>query len=823
MVSAQSIQLGRSLFFILLGLALAGLFFLLWPRAPWHQASLEETLSWQRVRDIQAWAEIAPEAQRLEGRAIVRLEWQGPSSGLLYFQLNPGFAVGDARIGDTELNFQREGAALWVQLEDAPPEFDLTLEYGGTFAPETPHPASSAPNEALLPALSWWYPTVPNASYTFRGEVSVPEDFEVIGAGVLDNHRIDVDERHVAWREARPVFGASIAAGRYAKSTRWLDDVWLNVYWPEGDTFDPGSLLDAAEQGHEFLEEVLGDDGFRTINLVLSPRIAFPFHGGNSVLFLPFPLPSEMPLEMIVAKGLAGNWWGGTVAARWTTTRAEAGAWLMEGLREVFAYRSYQALRSKDAVTRFLEQQQPLAANDLRLKDLTVETFWELDLDERQAFSRLSGAVARLLEQRLGEAPFDAACRRLLQIHRFASVSSAALQHELELAGDASLDPFFAQWFDTVAAFDYAIANASATPGEVRVNLQNRGEINLNIPLEIAVVSGNAVDVHDLSAPGFAAEIPLPLRGELRSLLLDPYAVTPDEDRSNNLFPQRFFPEAMDITDNGVNIRLGDNPWQPGAWRSLHLSHQLEAPAAAISTAETPTARSSQESREVYGGWVWKDNRLLDPDGREISSPLTTIPLPLAHTIALNDTGLPAWLDAQGRLWGVRQDSDQFIADVWLDEVSAFAWSDASPPYIAAIEKQGSIIRFDVDTADLKVILERERPVVEARLTDDGSHVAWLEANGLLRLAELATPIPLYATVRGDILDFGWTLDGARLLVLTRETQAALPSPLTAVYRISALEPNGIRGHEKDLGPLLVDAAAPELATQHPAGGALPE
>jgi len=777
------LNMGRALLLLsLAGLLLYGLGQLR-TQPPWSDARVEETLSWQRVRNVHASVTLGPSRGHVEGVATLRLEWQGPEAGNLYFLLNPGLSVSEVTQGETVLHHTRRNEALHIAMEQTAPEFDITIRYAGALSPETPHTAHVEVKETLLPAWSWWYPSDPHSAYAFHGELNVPQSFEAIGAGVLDSHRVENGRRIVAWREARPVFGASIAAGAYDKATRWQGKLWTSVYWPEDEVLDPAPLLEAVGAYHQFYRNLYGDDEFTTVNIVLSPELDFPFHGVNSTLFLPYPLSRMDDWELALARLMARNWWGATVTARWFTSRPEAGAWLVEGLTVNSADRAFRQRHGLDGLTALLEARPAFIEAGPHLKNTTLQQFWQLSLSDRDDFSHLAGAMVRLIETSLGETSFDAACRQLLRTHRHATLSSAALQHELEAASGQSLDGFFAQWFDSPGMMDYGIQQVVDLGDQVRINIQNLGDIPMLAPVQLAIISDAAFELHTLEAPAHATEISLPLRGSLQSVVLDPYLKTPDQRRSNNLFPRRYFPTSFAVDQEGVHLQLADSPWRPGAFATRTLNPQLES----VGPFNAPKEQSARTADGL-------------PEGVEVAVPLREGP-----------EGMLAWRDEAGRVLGVDSKQDAPEEQVLAEGVSAFAWDPNRPGWLVVFDRNGSLLRRDAFNDETEVLLDRQRPVVQAEIASNGGHVAWLETSGLLRIAAVDTPIPHYATTRGEVLDFSWDLEGAHVYVLTRETKTPLRSPSVAAYRLSALRPDGTSTRHLDLAPIMMEAAEPHI------------
>jgi len=811
-VPRNNVHIGRAIIALALVIGLAYGLHQLLSGPTWGEQSIEDILSWQRVRDVRVEAIVEPDAGTLAAEATLRLEWQGPGNGRLYFLLNPGLNVSEVLLGDTPLSHVRRQDGIFVQLEQAPSEFDLRIRYEGTVSPATAHPAHLAADIAMLPAWSWWYPLDPHSAHTFYGDLSFPATFEVIGVGVLDAHRVTEGRRRVAWRESRPVFGASVAAGVFEKATRWQEKLWTSVYWPRDLDVDAATVLDAVGASHGYFRARFGEDAFGTINVVVAPGVPFAHHGGNSTLFLPWPAPDHEPQALTIARLMARNWWGGTVTARWHTRRAEAGAWLVEGLAENSAYRAFRNARGLEALTRHLESLPPLTASGPTLRTMNLERFWSLDNEERTAFTRMSGAVVRLLDTRLGPEAFEGACRQLLRTHQHATLSSAALQHELEQTSGASLDTFFGQWFDEPAALDYGIQEVTESVGQVRIQVLNQGDIPLDARVDLAVITDTAFEMHTFQAPAFATEVTLPVRGAFQSALLDPHVRTPDRNRRNNLYPPRHFPASFRVTPSGIALLLDDNPWHPAQHGLLKLDDQFE-PVAAHGPGQPGRDVSfpATTEGELAAGWRWSNGALVGPEGHRLLLHEEAVPAPLPDSARLRADGLFAWLTAEDQVIGFLPDRSDHTLEVLADGVSAFAWDPEASSWLVLFTVDGSLLRKEAGTGRETRILDRERPVVKAQMSEDAAKVAWLEPTGLLRLADTETPIPFYAAVRGEVLDFQWSAESDILFVLTREPHPELASPLVATYRLSALRPDGTRDRDRNLAPLLTQAAEPPV------------
>ena len=810
--------------------------------APWAVdlaiARVGRAMVGQRVMDTALEVELLPAERRLQGRVtlVVRSE-HGPRRAFT-FLLNPGLEVTRATVAGQDARLSRRWCGLTLtgprtlaQDEEA----TIEIDYAGTPAYRSLDPAWLIDDEVVLPMLSFWYPLDLRSFTRFQCTATVPEGMVVVAPGAASVQVPEQRRTQVTWREPRPVLGATLAAGRFEKITRRHGDVTCTVYYSKTHPLDGEALMDDLGRAHHSLSALLGPDGFASLSAVVSPNAARAFNGGNGIIVLDTKQPPDGADRFVaIARLVAQNWWGGTVTGRWLGSRAEAGAWLVEGLAEYSAWQALRARRGPDVYLRFLEARPcppgpPNPLGSISLLDCFAPG------SETRDFVRVRGAqVAVMLEHMLGRDALLNGCRNFMRIHRHTPASAASLFQELELAGEIQLDEFARLWLDRTGALDYSLDEADFIDNKVRLTVSSPGDIPALMPVEIAFVGDKDVQFREFE-PG-AGTFEFELGSPVSKVILDPHFTLPDAARGNNVWPRQLWPQAVVAGPNGDLALLAWSDWTSFATDSITIlsaqrehSDRIKLAQPLSSSPEWASDRNALTFRARPYSYLWTPDSGLAVTNRLDALVDTAESHARSLRAALRDPNSPRsrrrpaanspWKTSRvdenrgfmrkGCLTGSGREiiySEKTTGE-WHGLFSItgyapagdFAWS-ARDVAAVFVDRSGKIMRVAPEQESPTVALELGYSVHDSSVSEDGAYVAWRDPAGRLRVALVDSPVPRYVDVPGEVIAYDWAGEDA-LFCITAEPPRGLPMLCHADYALWRVPADTLEPERLDFDP----------------------
>lgn len=139
----------------------------------------------------------------------------------------------------------------------------------------------------------------------------------------------------------------------------------------------------------------------------------------------------------------------------------------------------------------------------------------------------------------LGEEVFDQAFREYIRRWAFKHPQPADFFRTMEDVSGEDLDWFWRGWFDTIRTYDAQLTDLSVREGDARVTVSHTGGLVMPTTVEVSFSDGSTARLAvPVEAFGAAEEVTLttPLNGrDVESARLDPDALLPDVDRSNDV------------------------------------------------------------------------------------------------------------------------------------------------------------------------------------------------------------------------------------------------------------------------------------------------
>lgn len=776
----------------------------------------------QRIVAVGLDVELLPLQGALKAHASVTFE--PGAAQMVRFLLNDGLAITSAEVNGTPAAFSRERQWVTVRAPAASGQGQVLLEldYEGMPVPFTAGRGHIGPDNALLPFLTLWYPTDLRSFASYRQRVTVPKHWVAAVAGPFTEHEAGSNHRVFAWESPRPLFGTSLAAGPFRRTTRGGTGARYAVYYEEGSVTDPKAYLTAIESSHQYHVSRLGDDGFRGLSLVVTESCAFPFHGGNAVAVAP-PLPVN-GVYLTAARLTAHNWWGASVTGRWLTDRPEGSAWLVWGFAEHAAWKAYGARYGTQALLRMRESMSVPLNIPEPLKSIGMVECIQPGKQTRALLGSVAPFTVHMLAERTGAETFEEACRRLLAIYGQSSLSQTSIQQEFELIHGKGLGDFFDAWLEQTGRFDYAIASVDPAPNSVRVTIENRGSLPCTGAMPVALIHEEGVTMEWLEVGPVGGVFTVELDRPLVRVALDPLFDFPDTTRRDNVWPRRRWPVDIAARSEEAAALTVKEEWrsrypdrvvirepEPGVFREIDSDDPIvagpfwspEGKSLAFSTGTAFVWRRNgsietapyERNGELAGWWDTdtlvfaergeKSQWLLVPlDGRRIRAyPCRREPregtlraAPSARTAAYvaADTGdVVVYLAQPEKAFTMRLAAPCAGEIGWTQDGRLLAFLDVAgnaylvEPHPGRVEPSGAL----------------GQSVSGVRISPGGQRAAWLGPGGELRTVEMGTSTVQSTTVPGEIVAFDWVAD-SRLVCLTATMPEGLPGLFHGRYAL---------------------------------------
>ncbi|MBL7645304.1 MAG: hypothetical protein JNK74_03835 [Candidatus Hydrogenedentes bacterium] len=817
-------------------------------RLSWKQ--MEGLTGAQAIASTKLEVELDPESGRLEGKATLAVTAPGGDGSQVILLLNQALDVDELTFEGQSLSSRRNGERLLVQLPPEATAGRLQVAYSGVLESGNSSTLLATPGEFVVDRLQFWYPVDLNSFSTLAVAATVPEDFEVVWSGALLDNQVREGRRTVRWEESRPVLAAGFAAGRYQKISRVQGSIRCNIYGREVDAARAEAWLADLGDSYNYFHTQLGPDGFNQLNLVLSDSIDGAAHlGGSTLLCNPARLQNGDASFVLIAHHVARNWWGETVSGRWFSSRPEAGEWLMTSLSEYSAWQALRTLKGRRAYLRHQESLYcpPEIPGPMKAYNLERHLLPADGLDER-LFTVRGPYTAAMLAEYIGADAFARACRNFMSVHRYSTVSYAALLHEMTLASEKPLDELVRVWFDRPGALDYAIAGVTQEGGRVHVTVENVGDIPAYVPMELGLVMEDGYQVQTIEPGMHGDTVSFTLNGPLKRIVLDPEFAVADMRRTNNAWPSTQWPLALNVSSSGRIALVSQSEWGGDRSHRLYLFPLAgRTPEGAIELAgsmpldlawDSAGQQLAVQRRDSAG--LWRDNQWHPIEGSDTvflgwskAGPLVwragridivgatslkegeLLPRPRAGNADLQaDTERLAYLTDEGVLvtWEADTNTIKIVQEVARPS-GGLRWRGGSNEIIY-FEESGGLVSVTPDSPAVTTLLHRNYPIAQARISENGGRVAWVDPAGLLRGMTPGESEPVYISLPGEVIDFAWEGEDA-LIAIAAAIPRRLPMRFHADYTLWRIPVTTWKGLQLPYDPHAFAEAADTVPLQN--------
>jgi hypothetical protein len=786
---------------VLVGLGLQRTAFGPWaPAISWQE--MDGFLETQIIASTEVSLRVDPAAGSFSGQARLAVKSPGGEGGEVFFLLNPGLRIEAISIGEGELSFDRYRERVRVSLPPDTSACELIVRYSGR--PVSPNSSTLVLEEELilLDKLQFWYPCDLKSFVSFSAELHVPTSFDVAWSGALKENIVREGTRLVRWEMDRPILGVGLALGVLERHTRVQGSVRCAVLGRNLNDGDVDAYLSAMGDAYNMLSTKLGSDNFGQLTLVVSGKVVKPVHaGGALILASPMDIADIDGLFVTVSGLIAQNWWGDTVSGRWFSTRPEAGEWLLTGLAEYYAWQALRGAKGRRAYLRYIETRHCSPSIDVPMNTYNLGRRLVSDLGFDGDPGSIRGAyAAAVISAKTGPDAFDRGCQNFMSVHRYTTVSYAALLHEITLASEVPLDELVRLWFNRPGTFDYRISQVEEDEDRVHISIENVGDIPANVALKIGIQTDAGYQVESIE-PGAETNTYSFLLDRLpRRIVLDPEFEIGDMRRANNVWPKTEWPVALDVGPAGRIALLSKGEWGGDELVRLSVLSRVD---------KLPDYRMSLNSgTPSWFGWdkegrqlgvvgpglsIWSDGEWVNKTpgvGKGSSGFLdwggtlqAAVSSEEAYTVLIPDTDEVVSVSPDGELY--RSMPGEENSELLRDQVfpaGDLGWrSDESD--LIYFERGGDLVSLSSDGEVRQVLLHRNYRIEHSRISPAGETVAWIDPAGLLRAFTPGGGEPVYISMPGEIVDFAWEGNEA-LIALVAVIPRRLPMRYHAEYSL---------------------------------------
>ncbi len=308
-----------------------------------------------------------------------------------------------------------------------------------------------------LSSSSYWFPRFDKALVTFRLDVQLPAEMDVVSQGNRPLHVVRESRRHVRWQTSKPQDDIYLIAARFHEYRRQAGAVLAMAFLRRPDPALASRYLEATARYVEMYRRLLGPYPYTKFALVENfweSGYGMPSFTllGPRVIRLPFILHSSYPHEIL------HNWWGNGVFVDYPT-----GNWC-EGLTAYLADHLIAEQRGR-AVSYRRSSLQGYTDYAAEGRDFPLSAF-------RSRHSAATQAVGygkclmlfHMLRRQLGDELFIRALRSFYRTHRARRASFEDLRKSFSEVAKVDLRATFAQWVTRTGAPSLALSSARVQP-----------------------------------------------------------------------------------------------------------------------------------------------------------------------------------------------------------------------------------------------------------------------------------------------------------------------------------------------------------------------
>lgn len=381
-----------------------------------------------------------------------------------------------------------------------------------------------------------WAPTwdYPNDFATSETIVTVPEDWTVIGNGILESDKRDAKNktRTFHWRMTQPhaTYLLSLVGGPLeVKQAKW-EDVPLYYVVPKGKA----DLIDASfGDTPDMLSFFSRITGVKYPWPKYAQNAMYDFGGGMENVSsttlgagaLTDARAGFRTMASLNAHELAHQWFGDLVTCKdWGHT------WLNEGFATFFDALYREHSRGKNGYDQDIDGNMRSYFQEARRYKRPLATNLYVNPDrmfDSHAYPK-GGSILHTLRRRLGDTAFFRGINIYLTRNRHRPVTTRDLCDALTEASGVNCEPIFEQWVykpghpELEYTWNYEEGNRELTLSVKQTQDTSDGTPIYDIPTEVGVISGGKLERYPVVLNASEQKVTMMLPGKPDAVLLDP-------------------------------------------------------------------------------------------------------------------------------------------------------------------------------------------------------------------------------------------------------------------------------------------------------------
>jgi hypothetical protein len=379
-------------------------------------------------------------------------------------------------------------------------------------------------NEGVFLAnSSAWYPQFDDAMVSFRLDIQVPADWDVVSQGTLIHEQKTAAARRVIWEEKQAQDDIYIVAGRYQRYTQSTGAVDALVYLRSADEPLAQKYLDTTAQYIALYNKLLGPYPYSKFALVENfweTGYGMPSFTllGPKVIRFPFILHSSYPHEIL------HNYWGNGVFVDYAK-----GNWA-EGLTAYLADHLVNEQRGKGEEYR-RDVLQKYADFVNKEKDFPIAQFVSRHSSSSEAVGYGKTMMFfHMLRQELGDEDFVRVLRQFYKQFKFKQATFADLLTTLNTTAGQDFSAQFEQWVHRAGAPDLLLRDAETERTAQGFNLkmtveqtQSGDPYRLRVPVSVTLEGEDMATQSHITVDQRTQAIEMDFRARPVRIDLDPH------------------------------------------------------------------------------------------------------------------------------------------------------------------------------------------------------------------------------------------------------------------------------------------------------------
>jgi len=504
----------------------------------------QETFENQDITDWNMYLTLKPEQKQLLAQSTMKLTRNDKNIQKLYFLFNPGLTIESLKINGKKVHYWNLWFLMWIKIpkEITAKTLNLTIEYKGTVKPlfKQWYCGEINSKQTILWDASLWYP---QETFLFADRFSAvvtletPDSFMVIVPGNLISQSVAKGKKKTKWQLTPEEGRFPLLAGVFKKWDNTIDDKHLAVYAPRNSNADGKTILDYATRGLTYYLKQLGDPGRDQFSFFIpDTRQMYSMYGGGGIFLLVGKFETMPPsYSLLINHELAHNWIPGVMDVDWI----HGHDWISEGFCE---YATLKVAEHTLPPETFLDMKWAYEAYRPQYQKPLSQAIGLFGgrIDAEMSYQK-GAYVYLMMEEIIGEHEFQKALASVMHQYRGKTISPETYLSALNKYTSPDLEPFYQDWVYNTGNLDFAIEKVitvnNGRSDQVKVIVENQGDIDCPYPVKIACISSHKTDIINHIIPQSKTEVIFNTSEDMQKIIIDPELNWADMDQSNNIYP----------------------------------------------------------------------------------------------------------------------------------------------------------------------------------------------------------------------------------------------------------------------------------------------